>query len=52
MVVDRRRKRKNNAKPKIIDRYLEMDEIHGTLDALNEAKDSKHTNDYQIIRAR
>lgn len=52
MAVDRRRKRRNNAKPKIIDRYLELDEIHATLDALNAAKDSKHTNDYQIIRAR
>ena len=52
MAVDRRRKRRNNAKPKIIDRYLEIDEVHATLDAINDAKDSKHTNDYQIIRAR
>ncbi len=52
MAVDRRRKRRNNSKPKIIDRYLEMDEIHATLDALNDAKNSKHSNDYQIIRAR
>ena len=28
-----------------------MDEIHATLDALNDAKDSKHINGYQIIRA-
>lgn len=52
MAVDRRRKRRNNSKPKIIDRYLEMDEIHATLEALNDAKDSKHINGYQIIRAR
>jgi len=52
MAVDRRRKRRNNAKPKIIDRYLEMDEIHATLDALDNAKSQKDINDYQIIRAR
>ena len=52
MAVDRRRKRRNNAKPKIIDRYLELDEIHATLDSLTDASDNKHTNPYQIIRAR
>ena len=52
MAVDRRRKRRNNAAPKIIDRYLEMDEIHAVLHAVTAAKDNKHTNDYQIIRAK
>ncbi len=52
MAVDRRRKRRNNSKPKIIDRYLELDEIHATLDALTDVKDNKQTNPYQVIRAR
>ena len=52
MAVDRRRKRRNNTKPKIIDRYLEMDEIHATLDALDNAKSKKNIKDYQLIRAR
>ena len=52
MAVDRRRKRRNNTAPKIIDRYLEMDEIHAVLNAVIAAKDNKHSNDYQIIRAR
>ena len=52
MAVDKRRKRRNNTKPKIVDRYLELDELHATLDALSEAKDWKHINPYQVIRAR
>lgn len=52
MAVDKRRKRRNNTKPKIVDRYLELDEIHATLDALSEAKDWRHINPYQVIRAR
>jgi len=52
MAVDRRRKRRNNSKPKIVDRYLELDEIHVTLDALTDVRNSKQTNQYQAIRAR
>lgn len=52
MAVDRRRKRRNNAKPKIIDRYLELDEIHATLDALAEHKNNNAKNHFQTIRAR
>jgi len=52
MAVDRRRKRRNNAQPKIIDRYLELDEIRATLAAVAEANNHKRTNDYQIARAR
>jgi site-specific recombinase XerD len=52
MAVDKRRKRRNNTKLKIVDRYLELDEIHATLDALSEAKDWRHINPYQVIRAR
>lgn len=52
MAVDRRRKRRNNAKPKIIDRYLELDEIHATLDALSDAENNTNINSYQVIRAR
>lgn len=52
MAVDRRRKRRNNSKPKIIDRYLELDEINATLDALTDAKENKNIKYYQVIRAR
>jgi len=52
MAVDRRRKRRNNSAPKIIDRYLEMDEVNAILNAVTAAKDNKHSNDYQIIRAK
>lgn len=36
MAVDRCRKRRLQNKPKMIDRYLEMDEIHATLNALTQ----------------
>ena len=52
MAVDRRRKRRNNAKPKIIDRYLELDEIHVTLDALEEHASKIAKNNFQVVRAR
>lgn len=51
MAVDRRRKRRNNSK-KIIDRYLEIDEIHATLQALAKLEKHQGANQYQNIRAR
>lgn len=52
LAVDRRRKKRNSTQSKIIDRYLELDEIHAVLAALTEypSKDGKHQ--FQVIRAR
>lgn len=52
LAVDRRRKKRNKASPNIIDRYLELIEIHAVLDALDAhpAKDDKEQ--FQVIRAR
>lgn len=49
LAVDKRRK-KRQRKVQIIDRYLELDEIHATLDALAEIDDPKRN--YQVTRAR
>lgn len=49
LAVDKRRK-KRQRKAQIIDRYLELDEIHATLDALAEIDDPKRN--FQAIRAR
>ena len=35
LAVDKRRKKRQRSKSQIIDRYLELDEIHASLDALN-----------------
>ena len=52
LAVDRRRKRSKKGKPRIIVRYLELDEIHAVLDALAEypVKDAK--TKFKVIRAR
>lgn len=52
LAVDRRHKKRNKSKQNIIDRYLEVDEIHATLESLLEypAKDEKQK--FQVIRAR
>ncbi|MBA3662248.1 MAG: tyrosine-type recombinase/integrase [Gammaproteobacteria bacterium] len=52
LAVNRRRKRRNQAKPRIIDRYLELDEIHATLNALSEYPTDDDTKAFQAIRAR
>lgn len=52
LAVDRRRKRRNQAKPRIIDRYLELDEIQATLNAMSEYPTNNTTNEFQAIRAR
>ncbi len=52
LAVDRRRKRRNKIKPQIIDRYLELDEIHTILDALNDYPIKTEQHRFQIIRAR
>jgi site-specific recombinase XerD len=52
LAVDRRRKRRNQAKPPLIDRYLELDEIHATLNALSEYPANDEIKVFQTTRAR
>jgi len=52
LAVDRRRKKRNQDQPRIIDRYLELDEIHAVLDALNGYPLQNDTDSFKIIRAR
>jgi integrase/recombinase XerD len=51
LAVDKRRK-KRNRKPQVIDRYLELDEIRATLDAVFEYPVQDDKNKFQIVRAR
>lgn len=51
LAVDRRRKHRNQAKPRIIDRYLELNDIQITLDALSAYPAADETQDFQVIRA-
>jgi site-specific recombinase XerD len=51
LAVDRRRKRRHQPKP-LIDRYLELDEIHATLAGLEEQTALDATQQFHIIRAR
>lgn len=52
LAVDRRRKKRLQASPRIIDRYLELDEIFAVLDALTNYPIQHADNQFQIIRAR
>jgi len=52
MTSDRLRKRKNKAKPRIVDRYLEWDEIDAVLLALEQQPTHNETQQFQCIRAR
>ncbi len=52
LAIERRRKKKNKGKSKIIDRYLELDEIHAVLDALSEYPAKSAESKFQVIRAR
>lgn len=52
LAVDRRRKKRNQTKSRMIDRYLEIDEIHATLDALTHHPIKDDKIKFQIIRAR
>jgi site-specific recombinase XerD len=51
LAVDRRRKRRNQAKA-LIDRYLELDEIQATLNALSTYPVKNEIREFQVIRAR
>jgi site-specific recombinase XerD len=52
LAVDRRRKKRNASKPRIIDRYLELNEIHAVLDALSDYPINNDKRKFQVIRAR
>jgi site-specific recombinase XerD len=52
LAVDRRRKRRNQAKPRIIDRYLELDEIQAALKALSQHPVDDDTKCFQVMRAK
>ncbi len=51
LAVDRRRKKRNQSKSRIIDRYLELDEIQATLNALSQYPANDETKKFQAIRA-
>lgn len=53
LAVDRRRKRRHQLQPRIIDRYLERDEIQATLDALADVPlRKKGVDTFHLMRAR
>lgn len=52
LAVDRRRKKRHQSSPRIIDRYLELDEIYAVLDSLSEYPIQGEDNQFQIIRVR
>lgn len=51
LAVDRRRKKRHQTKSRIIDRYLELDEIQATLNALSQYPAHDETKQFQVIRA-
>ncbi len=52
LAVNRRRNRRLQTKPKIIDRYLELDEIYTVLHTLAKQQVNDDTEKFQVIRAR
>jgi len=52
LAVDRRRKKRHQSKPRIIDRYLERDEIQAVLDALSLYPIKETKTRFAVIRAR
>jgi site-specific recombinase XerD len=52
LAVDRRRKKRQQAGPRIIDRYLELDEIFAVLEALSDHPIHNEDHQFQVIRAR
>lgn len=52
LAVDRRRKKRHQSSLRIIDRYLELDEMYAVLDGLSEYPIQNEDNQFQIIRAR
>jgi len=52
LAVDRRRKKRNKSKHRLIDRYLEIDEITTTLNALVKYQTHTKKQKFQVLRAR
>lgn len=52
LAVDRRRKKRNRNKIRIVDRYLELDEINAVLSALSSYPTSNKVEAFQVIRAK
>ncbi len=52
LAVDRRRKKRNKSKPQLIDRYLDIDEIHAVLKALSHYAHKNEKDSFQVIRTR
>jgi site-specific recombinase XerD len=52
LAVERRRKKRHRSQSKIIDRYLELDEIHAVLTGLAEYPLNNADIEFQVIRAR
>jgi len=52
LAVDRRRKKRNASKSRVIDRYLELNEIHAVLDSLCDYPANNDKQKFQVIRAR
>jgi len=52
LAVERRRKKRNRESPRIIDRYLETDEMQAVLDALSEYPIQEEDTPFQVTRAR
>jgi len=52
LAVDRRRKKRQHTNPRLIDRYLEIDEILAVLDTLTNYSIRNDHDQFQIIRAK
>lgn len=52
LAIDKRRKKRNSSNNKIIDRYLELDEIHTVLNSLSNYPSSNDKKIFQVLRAR
>ena len=52
LAIDRRRKKRHQSGPKLIDRYLELDEIHAVISALLKYPAKNDKEIFRIIRAR
>ena len=52
LAIDRRRKKRHQTKPRIIDRYLELDEIRAVLEALADYPTYDDLSQFKVIRVR
>lgn len=52
LAVDRQRKKRQQSNPRLIDRYLELDEILAVLNALSDLPTHDKNQQFQVIRAK